>query len=47
MCWSQQLMHWDTFNRDNHSTVGGDGECRVDKVQGTFAMPDRKGLKLQ
>ena len=22
-------MHWDTFKQGNHSTVGGDGGCRV------------------
>ena len=26
-------MHWETFTQDNYSTVGGDGGCRVGKVQ--------------
>ena len=34
---------------DNWCTVGGDGRCRVGKVQAgtTSPMPDHKGLKLQ
>ena len=26
-------MHWDTFKRDNYSTVGGDGGSRVGEVR--------------
>ena len=42
-------MHWDTFKQDNYSTVGGEGECRVGKVQAgtTSLMPNQKGFKLQ
>ena len=36
-CWSQQLMHWDTFKQDNYSTVGGDGGCSVSEVRAQFA----------
>ena len=41
-------MHWDTFNQDNYSTVGGDGGCRVGEVRAgtTSPMPDHKGFKL-
>ena len=41
-------MHWDTFKQDTYSTVGGDGGCRVGKVQAgtTSTMPDHKGFKL-
>ena len=41
--------HWDTFIRDNYSTVGGERGCRVSKVQAstTSPMPDYKGFKLQ
>ena len=43
------LMHWDTFKQYNHSTVGGDGGCRVGEVRAgtTSPMPDHKGFKLQ
>ena len=36
-------------SRDNWSTVGGDGGCRVGKVQAstTSPMPDHKGFKQQ
>ena len=36
-------------SRDNWSTVGGDGECRVGEVWAgtTSPMPDHKGFKLQ
>ena len=39
-------MHWDTFKQDNHSTVGGDGGCRVGEVRAgtTSPMPDHKGF---
>ena len=42
-------MHWDTFEQDNYSTVGGDGGCRVGEVLAgtTSPMPDHKGFKLQ
>ena len=42
-------MHWDTFNQDNCSTVGGDGGCRVGEVRAstTSPIPDHKGFKLQ
>ena len=35
--------------RDKHSTVGGDGDCRINKVRAgtTSPMPDHKGFKLQ
>ena len=44
-----QLMPWDTFKQDDHSTVGGNGGCRVDEVRAgtTSPMPDHKGFKLQ
>ena len=36
-------------SRDNWSTVGGDGGCRVGEVRAgtTSPMPDHKGFKLQ
>ena len=36
-------------SHDNWCTVGGDGGCRVGKVQAgtTSPMPDHKGFKLQ
>ena len=39
-------MHWGTFKQDNCSTMGGDGGCRVDKVQAGTAspLPDRNGF---
>ena len=42
-------MHWDTFKQDNYSTVGGDGECKVGKVQASTTSPmrDNKGFELQ
>ena len=42
-------MHWDTFTQDNHSTVGGDGGCRVGEARAgiTSSIPDHKGFKLQ
>ena len=33
-------MHWDTFNQDNYSTVGGNRGCRV-------AGYDHKGFQVQ
>ena len=41
-CWSCQLMHCDTFKKDNYSTVGGDGGCRVSEVRAgaPSSMPD-------
>ena len=47
--YSSQLMHWDTFQHDYYSTVGGDGGCRVREVRAgtTSPMPDHKGFKLQ
>ena len=43
------MMHWDTVKQDNHSTVGGDGGCRVSEVRAstTSLMPNHKGFKLQ
>ena len=37
------------FEKDNYSTVGGDGGCRVGEVRAstTSPMPDHKGFKLQ
>ena len=34
------------FKQDNHSTVGGDGGCRVGEVRAgtTSPMPDHKGF---
>ena len=40
-CLSRQLMHWDTFNQDNSSTVGGDGGCRVGEVWAGTTSPIR------
>ena len=39
-------MHCDTFEQDNYSTVGGDGECRIGEVRAgtTSPMPDHKGF---
>ena len=41
-------MHYDTFKQD-YSTVGGDGGCRVGEVRAstTSHMPDHKGFMLQ
>ena len=50
--------HRDTLKQDNHSTLGGDGGCRVGEVRAgvvkiishtgtTSPMPDHKGFKLQ
>ena len=53
MCnsWSASHGSWciGTLEQDNYSTVGGDGGCRVGKVQAgtTSPMPDKKGFKLQ
>ena len=43
------FKHWDTFNQDYYSTVGGDGGCRVGEVRAstTSPMPDHRGFKLQ
>ena len=37
------------FQRDNYSTVGGDGGCRVGEVRAgtTSPIPDHKGFKQQ
>ena len=37
------------FEKDNYSTVGGDGGCRVGEVRvgTTSPMPEHKVLKLQ
>ena len=42
-------MQWNTFKQANHSTVGGDGGCRVGEEQAgaTSPMPDHYGFKLQ
>ena len=43
-------MHWDTFKqKDNYSTVGGDGVCSVGEVQAgtTSPMPDHTDFKLK
>ena len=41
-------MHWDTFKQD-YSTMGGDGGCRVGEVQAgtTSFMANHKGFRLQ
>ena len=42
-------MHWDTFEEDDYSTVGGDGGCRFGEVRAgtTSPMPNHKGFELQ
>ena len=41
-------MHWDTLKQGNHSTVRGDGGCRVGEVRAgtTSTMPEHKGFML-
>ena len=46
-CLLRQVMPYNTFKQDNHSTVGGDGGCRVGEVRAgtTFPIPDQRVLR--